>query len=105
MYSFGVTGNGQKEFYAEMEEIITDSPIAIETEHLIKIVQGYSEIDLGSPVFYSMFVEKMLHRGMDTLSPTQITSIAKYLSKATNTQNGGFGWYAAMEKHLKNELH
>ena len=88
-----------------MEEVIIDSPIVIESEHLIKIVQGYSEIDMGSPVLYSVFVEKMLDRGIENLSPNQITSIAKALSKATNTQNGGFGWYAEMEKHLKTELH
>lgn len=42
MYAFGITGNGQKDFYKEMEEVITDSPIAIESEHMIKILQGYS---------------------------------------------------------------
>jgi hypothetical protein len=45
MHSFGVTGNGSKEFYYELEETIVDSPIPIETEHLEKILMGYSEID------------------------------------------------------------
>lgn len=88
-----------------MEEVITDSPIPIETDLLVKIIQGYSQIDMGSPVFYSMFVEKILYRGLETLTPTQITEIAKALSKATNLQNGGFGFYQAMEVHLKNQLH
>jgi len=88
-----------------MEEVITDSPIPIESENLIKIVQGYSEIDQGSPVFYSMVVEKWIDRGIELLTPNQITTIAKALSKATNTQNGGFGWFKEMEKHLKKELH
>jgi hypothetical protein len=42
MFAFGITGNGQKEFYYEMEEVITDSPIPIETENLWKIIQGYT---------------------------------------------------------------
>ena len=38
MYAFGVTGNGQKEFFYEMEEVITDSPIPIETDNVWKIL-------------------------------------------------------------------
>lgn len=38
MYAFGVSGNGQKEFYNEMEEVIVDSPIPIETANLWKIL-------------------------------------------------------------------
>jgi len=65
MHAFGVTGNGQKEFYAEMEEVITDSPIPIETEFLEKIIMGYAEIDQGSPVFYSILSQKIIGRGLD----------------------------------------
>ena len=45
IYAFGVTGNGRKDFYEGMEEVITDSPIFIETEFLEKMLMGYSEID------------------------------------------------------------
>ena len=45
MYSFGITGNGQKPFYYEMEETIIDSPIEIESDFLIKILQGYAQVD------------------------------------------------------------
>lgn len=45
MHSFGMSGNGSKEFFYEMEEVITDSAIPIETEYLQKIIKGYSEID------------------------------------------------------------
>ena len=45
MHAFGMTGNGRKEFYAEMEEVVTDSPIFIETEHLERILAGYALVD------------------------------------------------------------
>ena len=60
LYAFGMTGNGQKQFFSEMEEIVTDSQIIIETEYLEKILHGYALIDQGSPVFYSILVEKIL---------------------------------------------
>ena len=42
MYSYGVAGEGTKEFFYEMEEIVVDSLVPIETEHLEKILLGYS---------------------------------------------------------------
>ena len=84
MYTFGITGNGQKEFYKGMEEIVTDSPFPIESEFLLKIVNGYSQVDMGSPVFYSIIVEKLLARGIEELSVSQICALAKSLKKATN---------------------
>ena len=45
VHSFGVTGSGSKFFYVEFEEVVMDSPIFIETEHLIQIIKGYAEID------------------------------------------------------------
>jgi len=45
VHAFGITGNGSKEFYYDLEETIIDSPIPIESEHLEKILQGYSQID------------------------------------------------------------
>ena len=45
IHAFGMTGNGTKEFYYEMEETIIDSPIPIETERLELILKGYSQID------------------------------------------------------------
>ena len=68
MHSFGVSGNGSKEFFYEMEEVITDSPIPIETEYLQKMIKGYSEVDQGTPVFYSMLIEKILDRGIELLT-------------------------------------
>lgn len=63
---------------------MTDSPVFIETEHLQKILQGYSEVDKGSPVFYSILVTKILERGLWQLNPVEVSEIAKALSKATN---------------------
>ena len=31
--------------------------------------------------------------------------MAKAVNKATNVQNAGYGLFAALEKHLKNECH
>jgi hypothetical protein len=42
VYSFGITGNGSKEFYYDLEETIVDSPIPIETEYLEKILTAYA---------------------------------------------------------------
>jgi hypothetical protein len=69
MHAFGITGNGHKSFFDEMEDVITDSPIFIETEHLIRIIEGYAEVDRGSPAFYSLLVEKIIGRGLDQLAP------------------------------------
>jgi hypothetical protein len=52
-----------------MEEVVTDSPIVIETEHLVKIIQGYSEVDRGSPAFYSILVGKVIDRGLENMKP------------------------------------
>jgi hypothetical protein len=60
---------------------------------------------MGSPVFYSMIVEKLLDRGLSSIDPVKITEIAKMLKKATNVQKGGYGFFAQMEKHLKNGCH
>ena len=98
IYAFGVTGNGSKEFFAEFEETIIDSPIPIESEHLEKIVAGYAQIDLGTPVFYSRMVEQIVRRGMDRMSLEAIVELGKNLKKATNAQKGAFGYFEAMEK-------
>ncbi len=65
IFAFGVTGNGGKQFFQEMEEIVTDSPIPIETQFLQKILSGYAEIDMGSPEFYSIIIQKIIDRGLD----------------------------------------
>lgn len=105
MHSFGVTGNGQKEFYQEMEEVITDSPIPIETEHLEKILAGYTEVDQGSPVFYSILAERIIQRGFDGRDPVALSDLCRSVSRATNVQKGGYGLYSEIEKHIKTELH
>ena len=68
VYAFGVTGNATRFLFSELEEIIVDTPIAIETPHLIKILTGYSLADQGEPVLYSYIEEILLHRGLDTIS-------------------------------------
>ena len=105
MHSFGITGNGNEGFFNEMEETITDSPVFIESHHLTKILTGYAEVDRGSPAFYSIIVEKLIDRGIENIEVVEITKIARSLSKATNVQKGGYGFYKQMEKHIKTELH
>ena len=94
LYSFGISGNGSKEFYGEMEEVVTESQIAIETEFLHKILAGYAQVDRGSPVFYSILVEKIMGRGLEKLDSVTLTEMAKTLSKATEVTKGGYGFYA-----------
>lgn len=60
---------------------------------------------MGSPVFYSVLVEKILDRGLDQIDPVKISEIAKVLKKATNVQKGGYGFFKEMEKTIKNGLH
>jgi len=45
-----------------MEEIITDSPIFIETEYLTKIMQAYTEVDQGTPAFFGIVIAKLIER-------------------------------------------
>lgn len=45
IYALGVTGNSTRFFFEDLEETVMDSPIAIENEHLIKILSGYSAAD------------------------------------------------------------
>jgi len=104
IYSFGISGNGQKDFYVQLEETITDSPIPIESEYLQKIIEGYCQIDMGSPELYGSIVQKFIDRGLNNLSPKDLTHIAKCLGKATNVQKGGFGFYKEMEVELRNRL-
>jgi hypothetical protein len=105
VHAFGVTGNGSKEFYYDLEETIIDSPIGIETEHLEKILHGYSQIDQGTAVLFCHISEKIVGRGLELLTIERIVEIAKNLKRATNVQGGGFGYYEAMEKHIHKELH
>ncbi|CDW77722.1 UNKNOWN [Stylonychia lemnae] len=103
--AFGVTGNGSKTFFHEMEEIIIDSPIGIENEYLQKILMGYSQVDLGSATLYGHIVERMLSRGLEKMSIQNIVEIARHLSKATNVHKAGYGFYEKMEKHIHKEIH
>lgn len=72
LYAFGATGNATRFFFNELEETIIDSPISIETEHLCRILTGYSLADQGEPVIYSHLEEVLLHRGLDKLELTQL---------------------------------
>jgi hypothetical protein len=93
LHAFGISGNGSKTFFHEMEEVVTDSQIPIETDYLVKVITGYAEIDLGSPELYSMLIEKIILRDVSNIEPVKRTEIAKTLSKATNVSKGGFGFY------------
>jgi len=53
VYAFGVTGNATRFLFGELEETIIDTPIAIESKNLIKILSGYSLADQGEPVIYA----------------------------------------------------
>ena len=68
LHGFGVSGNGSKEFFYNMEEVVVDSPIPIENEYLVKILAGYSQIDQGTPIFYSFISEKLIKRGIDLMT-------------------------------------
>jgi hypothetical protein len=105
LHAFGISGNGSKTFFHEMEEVVTDSQVPIETDYLVKVITGYAEIDLGSPELYSMLIEKIIQRDLSNIEPVKRTEIAKTLSKATNVSKGGFGFYLEMEKSLKSDLH
>lgn len=100
IYAFGITGNGSKEFYYDLEETVIESPIPIETPHLEKILAAYSQIDQGTAPLYSTIVEKVLKRGLEELSIESVVEIGKHLKKATNVQAGGFGYFEQMEKHI-----
>ena len=52
IHAFGVTGNATKFLFSELEETVVDSPIGIESEHLLKVLSGYALADLGEPVLY-----------------------------------------------------
>lgn len=85
----------------------TDSPIPIETQYLDKILQGYALIDMGSPVFYSILIDKILHRGLENHyeSAAKLTELVKTLNRATNVHKGCFGLNAAVEKKIIHDLH
>ena len=72
VYAFGATGNATRFLFNELEETIIESPIAIESESLLKMLSGYSLADQGEPVVYAHFEEVLLHRGLDTLDVSQI---------------------------------
>ena len=90
-----------------MEEMATDSPIPIETEYLDKILQGYALIDMGSPEFYSILINKILDRDLSTeyTSAAKLTDLVRALNKATNVHKGAFGLNVAAEKKILNDLH
>ena len=67
VYAFGATGNATRFLFNELEETIIDSPIAIESDNLLKVLSGYSLADQGEPVIYSHIEEVLLHRGLDKL--------------------------------------
>lgn len=45
LHGFGISGNGSKEFFYNMEEVVIESPIPIENQFLLPILFGYSQID------------------------------------------------------------
>ena len=72
---------------------------------MIKILQGYAEIDKGSPEFHSHIMATFLYRGLDSFEkPSDLSEIVKIASKVTNMAQAGFGLFAEAEKHIKNCL-
>ena len=51
-----------------------------------------------------MVTEAILKRGLEKVDVVTISEIAKALGTSTNCQQGGFGFFNAAEKHLKNEI-
>ena len=51
-----------------------------------------------------MVTEAILKRGLEKVDVVTISEIAKALGTTTNCQQGGFGFFNAAEKHLKNEI-
>ena len=100
VHAFGMTGNATRFLFSELEETIIDTPIAIESEHLLKILSGYSIGDLGEPVIYAHIEQVLLHRGIFRLSVPQILQACKDFKRATNKPPGAAFFHAA-EKHLK----
>ena len=49
--------------------------------------------------------EWIQNRGLEKCDPVMLSEIAKAFSKTTNCTNGGYGFYAALEKHVKTECH
>ena len=85
IHAYGITGSGSRLFYQEMEEVVVDSPIDIETENIVKILKGYAEIDQGSPEFYAHIMATFLYRGLDEFeNPSDLSAVVKIASKATN---------------------
>jgi len=105
VHALGSTGNATAFFFEDLEETIIDSPIPIENEHLTKMLNGYSLVDQGTPVFYSHCAEVLIHRGLDNLTSFELANICRDFRRATNTPQGAAGFYKAAEKHLSNELH
>ena len=99
VYAFGVTGNATRFLFDDLEETIIESPIPIESEHMLKILTGYSLVDQGTPDFYSHAQEVILHRGLDTLTTKQVCQACKDLKRATNLPKGAEFFHAA-EKQL-----
>ena len=87
-----------------MEETIIDSPIAIESEHLLKVLSGYSIADQGEPVIYSHLEEVLLHRGLDSLTVPQLLQACKDFKRATNYPPGAAFFHAA-EKYMAGLIH
>ncbi len=73
--AFGLTGNATKFLFHDLEETITDSPIQIETPFLLKILQGYSQVDMGSPVFYNHILAVILFRKFADMTPQAIAEM------------------------------
>ena len=88
-----------------MEETITDSPIQIETPFLLKILQGYSQVDMGSPVFYKHIQEVILYRKFADMTPQAIAEMCSDFQKATNLPRGSqSSFFDEVEKHIRTEM-
>lgn len=82
-----------------------DSPILIETEHLIKILTAYSVVNMGTPVFYKSFQEVLLFKDRyKELSYQQLADVCKDFQRATNLPVGSQSFYDEVEKYIRTEI-
>ena len=52
---------------------------------------------MGSPVFYSILIDKIVGRGLDQVDIVKLSEVAKTICKATNMAHGAYGFYAEYE--------
>jgi hypothetical protein len=104
VHAFGTTGNATKFLFEELEETIIDSPISIETPYLCKMLQGYSLVNMGSPIFYKHCQDVILKRKFKDLKYVEIADVCRDFARATQLPKGSQVFYGEVEKYIRTEL-